>query len=89
MRKQISLIIECTVKLKPNYRKYIVTLSQNSVVQSDILMIVNALLEDTLYEKFGYEIEDVERKIEEINYDTSERNELRRKMEAEIGNFIE
>jgi predicted acetyltransferase len=52
-------------------------------------MVANTMLEDTIYDKFGYEIEDVERKIEEINYDTSKRNELRRKMEAEIGDFIE
>lgn len=58
-------------------------------MQSDILMVVSTLLEDTVYDKFGYEIEDVERKIQEINFDTSKRNELRRKMEAEIGGFVE
>jgi predicted acetyltransferase len=52
-------------------------------------MVVNTLLEDIIYDKFGYEVEDVERKIEEINYDVSKRNELRRKMEAEIGDFME
>jgi hypothetical protein len=37
-------------------------------------MVVNTLLDDIIYDKFGYEVEDVERKIEEINFDTSKRD---------------
>jgi predicted acetyltransferase len=92
INKQISSTIECMIQSKPNYRKYISTLTKDNVVQSDILIVAITLLEDVIYDKFGYEIEDVDRKIEEINYDTTKRIELRNKMEAEIaeiGNFME
>lgn len=33
--------------------------------QNEILSVVRALLEDIIYEKFGYETEDIDRKMQE------------------------
>ena len=45
------------------------------------------MLEDIIYERFGYEMEDVVRKMREIGYNARELNEARRKMEIDIGDF--
>jgi hypothetical protein len=63
-KKLISSKVECTVVWRPNCRRYFIILIKDNVVQSEILMVVNTLLEDIIYDKFGYEVEDVERKIE-------------------------
>lgn len=44
-------------------------------------------MEDIVYEKFGYEKEDIVRKVREVGYDTRDLEEARRKMEIDIGDF--
>ena len=42
--------------------------------QEDTQKVIDALLDDIIYEKFGYEREHVESKIAQVEFDTSERH---------------
>ena len=55
--------------------------------QSQILAVVNTLQEDIIYEKYGYEREDIERKLAETPIDTSLRNKCKSILEAEVVSF--
>lgn len=44
-------------------------------------------MEDIIYEKFGYEHEDIARKIEEISFNTNELEQMRNSLKMEIGGF--
>ena len=56
--------------------------------QNQILIVVETLLEDIIYEKFGYEKEDIVRKIEEgTAVNTLERELAYKKMAADISDF--
>lgn len=64
-------------------------MQKDDVPQREILNVIQTMLQDRIYVEFGYEIEDIESKIEQIRYNTTKRDKLRNKMQKQISSLLE